>query len=111
MQRLTQSLPGTQRDAILTSYISNDLLDCHGKQLGSDNPLSILVLMRSPDLGTREQLARLFNTFSSLASGRSYLVDAPPIAIGLLNVLYEEGSEDTATRRNALGALQKLSLR
>jgi len=71
----------------------------------------MLVLMGSPDAGIREQLARLFNTFSSLSSGRSYLSEAPPITVGLLDILYGEEGDDTATRRNALGALQKLSLR
>lgn len=109
MQRLTRSLPGDQRDAILTSYISNDLLDCARYQHNTGT--SILTLMRSPDLSIREQLARLFNTFSSLASGRSYLSEAPPITVALLDLLYEEGSDETTVRRNALGALQKLSLR
>jgi hypothetical protein len=67
--------------------------------------------MQSPDPAIREQLARLFNTFSSLTEGRSYLTEALPITKGLLDVLYGEGAQDTPTRRNSLGAIQKLSLR
>ena len=111
IQRLTRSLPGGQRDSILSSYISNDLLGCgQGEGLG-DHTSSILALTKSTNSAVREQIARLFNTFSSLARGRSYLSEAPPITRGLLEMLYEEGGEDTVTRRNALGAIQKLSLR
>ena len=58
----------------------------------------------------REQLARLFNSISSLASGRRYFAQAPPIVKALLQLMYVE-REDNDTRKNALGAVQKLSLR
>ena len=90
---------------MLASYISNDILGCH------DTQSATLTLMQSPDPPIREQLARLLNTFSSLAEGRSYLAEALPITKALLDVLYGEGKRDTPTRRNALGAIQKLSLR
>ncbi len=103
LQRLTRSLPGTQQDDVLTAYISHYLLGCRG----NGDPHPMLVLMQSREQDTREQIARLFNTFSSLADGRSYLSEAPPIT----NALLEVRGGDTATRRNALGAIQKLSLR
>ena len=110
LQRLTRSLPGPPRDAILASYITNDLLGC-SRGCDQDYTSVILTLMKSPDSALCEQLARLFNTFSSLASGRSYLSEATPIILALLELLYKEKNEDTAIRRNALGAIQKLSLR
>lgn len=103
-------MSGEQRDSTLSSYVSSDLLQCRpAPHTGSEGPM--LALMRSGDNQLREQLARLFNTFSSLESGRRYLSEAPPITVALLDLLYAEGGEDTPVRRNALGALQKLSLR
>lgn len=110
VQRLTRSLPGMQREAILSSYISSDLLGCVGEE-GSQHVEALLTLMKSPDPTVREQLTRLFNTFSSLSHGRSYLSESPPMTKALLDMLYSERRKDTATRRNALGAIQKLSLR
>ena len=66
--------------------------------------------MRTPHPLLREQLARLFNSISSLASGRNYLSQAPPIVKALLQLMYAE-REDSDTLKNALGAVQKLSLR
>lgn len=107
-QRLTRSLPGTHRDAILADYIANDLLGCHGNQ---DAAHAMLLMLQSQDPTLRQQTARLFNTFSSLSKGRGYLSEALPITKALLDMLYGEGPRDTPTRRNALGAVQKLSLR
>ncbi len=107
IQRLTRSLPGPHREAILTSYLNNDLLGCHDDEYGS-----LLLLMEgSSDPSLSEQIARLFNAFSSLTSGRSYLSRSTPLITALLELLYKEKSDDTPTRRNALGAIQKLSLR
>ena len=43
--------------------------------------------------------------------GRAYISQAPPITQGILYLMYGEKGEDTHTRRNCLGAIQKLSLR
>ena len=67
-------------------------------------------MMQAPHPLLKEQLARLFNSISSLASGRSYLSQAPPIVKALLQLMYWE-REDSDARKNALGAVQKLSLR
>ena len=67
-------------------------------------------MMQAPHPLLREQLARLFNSISSLTSGRSYLSQAPPIVKALLQLMYGE-REDSDARKNALGAVQKLSLR
>lgn len=108
-QRLTRSLPGAQRSAVLSSFIDNDLLGC-SQDVDTGYCSSIVDLMQKPHPLLREQLARLFNSISSLASGRSYLTQAPPIVKALLQLMYVE-REDNDTRKNALGAVQKLSLR
>jgi len=92
----------------MQSYMTNDLLECRGH---AHSILPLLSSLNSQHVAVREQVARLFNAFSSLSNGRGYLVEAPPIILALLDLLYGERLEDTATRRNALGAVQKLSLR
>lgn len=98
-------------------YMSNDLLECRKAPPTSSTSssasaiLPLLLSINSQHVAVREQVARLFNAFSSLSSGRGYLVEAPAIVMALLDLLYGERLEDTATRRNALGAIQKLSLR
>ena len=91
---------------VLSSFVDNDLLGCSNKAYLS----YITDLMQTPHPLLREQLARLFNSISSLASGRNYLSQAPPIVKTLLELMYAE-KEDNNTRKNALGAVQKLSLR
>ena len=108
-QRLTRSLPGNQRSSVLSSFVVNDLLGCSQHQ-DTSYQSSIIDTMQTSHPLLREQLARLFNSISSLASGRSYLSQAPPIVKALLQLMYGE-REDSDVRKNALGAVQKLSLR
>ena len=58
----------------------------------------------------REYLIRLINTICSFSSGRSYILLNDKMLGVLQSVLVSE-SADSMTRQNALGALQKLSLR
>ena len=79
-------------------------------------------LLKSASLMVCEQLCRLLNAFSSLASGRSYLAHSTSLVLALCGLLVEgegegeggkereEGMEGNVMR-NALGAVQKLSLR
>ena len=109
LQRLTRSLPGNQRSSVLSSFIDSDLLGCSQHQ-DTSYQSSVIDMMQTPHPLLREQLARLFNSISSLAGGRSYLSQAPPIVKALLQLMYGE-REDNDARKNALGAVQKLSLR
>ena len=109
LQRLTRSLPGNQRSCVLSSFIDNDLLGCSQHQ-DTSYQSSIIDMMQTPHPLLREQLARLFNSISSLTGGRSYLSQAPPIVKALLQLMYGE-REDSDARKNTLGAVQKLSLR
>ncbi|XP_029905476.1 lisH domain-containing protein ARMC9 isoform X2 [Myripristis murdjan] len=103
--RLTRSLHGEQRDAVLQAYISNDLLHCY-----STKQQTVLHLLRSKNETVRQYMARLINAFASLAEGRVYLSQIHCLVKLLTETLRKE-DEDPLTRKNVLVALQKLSLR
>ncbi|KAI3368687.1 hypothetical protein L3Q82_025680, partial [Scortum barcoo] len=103
--RLTRSLPGEQRDTVLQAYISNDLL-----QRYSNKQKNVLHLIRSKNETVRQYMARLINSFASLAEGRVYLSQIP-ILLKLLTEVLRVEEKDSLTRENVLVALQKLSLR
>ncbi|XP_062505500.1 lisH domain-containing protein ARMC9-like isoform X3 [Corticium candelabrum] len=105
--RLTKSIPGEQRDSVITAYIQNDLL---GTQDDTSHQDVVLSSLRSRSTLIREHTAFLFNTFSSLSAGRTYLCQCSRLISVLHEVLVKEES-DTAVRQNVLGTLQKLSLR
>ncbi|XP_078420049.1 lisH domain-containing protein ARMC9 isoform X2 [Cetorhinus maximus] len=103
--RLTQSHPGEQRDTVLQAYISNDLLECHNK-----SQRSLINLLNSKSEIVRQYTARLINGFASLSHGRTYLAQST-VLLKILEEALETEEEDSITRENVLGALQKLSLR
>ncbi|XP_035747104.1 lisH domain-containing protein ARMC9 isoform X9 [Egretta garzetta] len=103
--RLTTSYPGEQRDTVLQAYISNDLLDCH-----SNCQRSVLKLLHSKSEVVRQYMARLVNTFASLAEGRVYLSQNPTL-LRMLEERLKAEDKDSLTWENVLGALQKFSLR
>ncbi|XP_024134392.1 lisH domain-containing protein ARMC9 isoform X2 [Oryzias melastigma] len=103
--RLTRSLPGEQRETVLQAYISNDLLGRYSTQ-----QKTALLLMRSPNEIVRQYMARLINSFASLAEGRVYLSQIPILLKLLMDSLRKE-EKDSLTRENVLVSLQKLSLR
>ncbi|XP_078063544.1 lisH domain-containing protein ARMC9 isoform X5 [Mustelus asterias] len=103
--RLTQSHPGEQRDTVLQAYISNDLLECHNK-----SQRSLINLLNSKSEIVRQYTARLINGFASLSLGRTYLAQST-VLLNTLEEALETEEEDSITRENVLGALQKLSLR
>ncbi|XP_051873908.1 lisH domain-containing protein ARMC9 isoform X2 [Pristis pectinata] len=103
--RLTRSQPGEQRDTVLQAYISNDLLECHKK-----NQRSLINLLNSKSEIVRQYTARLINGFASLSHGRTYLAQNMAL-LKILEETLETEEEDSITRENVLGALQKLSLR
>ncbi|XP_064385078.1 lisH domain-containing protein ARMC9-like isoform X1 [Halichondria panicea] len=107
--RLTRSLPGNQRDSVISQYVGEDLLGCSSPN--SSHLAAIIQLLQTTDHNLREQLARLFNTLASLTGGRGYISQSPAIIQALLYLMYGEEGADTHTRRNCLGAIQKLSLR
>ncbi|XP_062901773.1 lisH domain-containing protein ARMC9 isoform X3 [Mobula hypostoma] len=103
--RLTQSQPGEQRDTVLQAYVNNDLLECHKKY-----QKSVINLLNSKSEIVRQYTARLINGFASLSHGRTYLAQNM-VLLKILEKTLETEEEDSITRENVLGALQKLSLR
>ncbi|XP_063772629.1 lisH domain-containing protein ARMC9 isoform X3 [Pseudophryne corroboree] len=102
--RFTCSQPGEQRDTVLQAYITNDLLDY---QNGKNR--NVLQLLHSKNEVVRQYTARLINAFASLADGRAYLSQSPNLLRSLEETLRAE-EQDSITRENILGSLQKLSL-
>eukprot|EP00003_Mantamonas_plastica_P025070 TRINITY_DN482_c0_g1_i1.p2 TRINITY_DN482_c0_g1~~TRINITY_DN482_c0_g1_i1.p2 ORF type:complete len:699 (-),score=167.40 TRINITY_DN482_c0_g1_i1:1396-3492(-) len=107
--RLTKSRPGKPRHRVLQTYIQNDILCCTDRSLqGYENLLEELLLAKEEEV---QIYATWFvNTIASESAGRSYLLQYPKLVSTLCSILFAE-SEDTLTRQNALGALQKVSLR
>ncbi|KAJ8374321.1 hypothetical protein SKAU_G00049010 [Synaphobranchus kaupii] len=103
--RLTRSLHGEQRDTVLQAFISNDLLDCY-----STGQKNLLHLMKSKNEIVRQYMARLINAFASLSEGRVYLSQIPTLLRTLEDTMRTE-ENDSVTKENVLGSLQKLSLR
>jgi hypothetical protein len=95
-----------QRKSALSQYIHNDLLDASvlDALLGGQPDVS------AHERATQEQALRLINLFASESAGRSYLLSQPDLIERLCEILISE-PVDTIARQNALGALQKLSLR
>ena len=98
--RLTKT-PRRQRRTALIQYVQNDLLS---------QEVTMAALADSSPPAAREQALRLINLFASEPSGRSYLLAQPALIPRLCDLLMSEAM-DTVARQNALGSLQKLSLR
>ncbi|TRY85055.1 hypothetical protein DNTS_020231, partial [Danionella cerebrum] len=103
--RLTKSIHGEQRDAVLQAFINNDLLDRHANQTKT-----VVHLIKSTDEIVRQYMVRLINAFASFSDGRLYLSQIPSL-LSLLQDCLKTEKKESATRENALAALQKLSLR
>ncbi|XP_033107684.1 lisH domain-containing protein ARMC9-like isoform X2 [Anneissia japonica] len=105
--RLTQSQEGEQRTHVVKDYISNDILGCK-----NDSQLLTQLLnhLTSDDVIVQQYMSRFINALASLSPGRSYLAIGPSI-VTQLKVVVQNEKLDLITRENALGAMQKLSLR
>jgi hypothetical protein len=62
-------------------------------------------------LKIKEYLVAFLNSLANEYQGRSYLLKFNNIVSMLIETLYSEGSDDSYLRQNALGTLQKFSLR
>ncbi|KRX11161.1 Armadillo-type fold [Pseudocohnilembus persalinus] len=100
--RITKSRGAYVRREVVISYATFDILGC--KNLGLQQELLM------GDKKVQEFTLRLINSMASDYHGRSYLVESDELVKRLINILRIE-HEDTPIRRNALGSLQKLSLR
>lgn len=91
---------GRQRQLVLATFVQHDLL--------SDKVVQACCTPDEP--AVLEQTVRLLNHFASFAAGRAYILSKEGLLQRLCAILLAEKA-DTPTRQNALGALQKLSLR
>ncbi|XP_071840885.1 lisH domain-containing protein ARMC9-like isoform X3 [Apostichopus japonicus] len=105
--RLTRSESGEQRDTVILAYVQHDLLGCKEP---SDHRVAILKMLVDSDEVVQQYLCRLFNGFASLSVGRAYLGSYPELVQALQKTLTSD-ERDPITRENALGTLQKLSLK
>ncbi|KAM3174106.1 hypothetical protein ACTXT7_011207 [Hymenolepis weldensis] len=103
------------REAYLTEFIAHDLLDLTlwNDETRRQHHLSVLeycLCQISPKV--TESSARLVNALASLSRGRAYLAQNTAVVTLLTQEIFRlEGGEESSTRENLIGALQKLSLR
>eukprot|EP00057_Strongylocentrotus_purpuratus_P021495 XP_011675969.1 PREDICTED: lisH domain-containing protein ARMC9 [Strongylocentrotus purpuratus] len=106
--RLTRSEPGEQRGEVISAFIKNDILGCAHRSSHREKVIEILTA--ASDEVVQQYMARLFNAFASLSVGRTYLGQYPHI-VDTLQIALQSEDKDSITRENALGTLQKLSLK
>ncbi|KER33911.1 hypothetical protein T265_12521, partial [Opisthorchis viverrini] len=110
--RLTKSsVP--QRELCLTSFVRHDLLDLTTiGPVGDVTPdkAPLLCCLSSQHHRVREYMARFVNALSSLCRGRAYLSQNAAVVKALINEVLKE-KDESITRENLVGALQKMSLR
>ncbi|CAL8101611.1 unnamed protein product [Calicophoron daubneyi] len=110
--RLTKSTV-QQRENCLTSFVRHDLLDlttvgAHGD--AAQDGGALLSCLHSKHHRVREYMARFINSLASLCRGRAYLAQNSTVVHILIDELLKEHDE-SITRENLVGALQKMSLR
>ncbi len=104
-----------QREVNLTAFIKHDLLDLtlwsdDGTQGHHVTMIEQCLTNVSPK--ATEATARLVNALASLSRGRAYLAQNGAVVSLLTHEIYQTAiEEETSTRENLIGALQKLSLR
>jgi len=104
--RITRVRSTQARKQVLHYYIQYDILSCkEGK-----SPTKLHGLFQDMTKNGVEYLVRLINNIASECIGRTYLLMDDQIVSLLVTTLKGE-HEDTSLRQNALGALQKFSLR
>ena len=109
--RLTKTSVGRSRRSqleVLISYVENDLL--HLRALPQSVLLDILLQNMAHDHSVREYTLRLMNSMASFVLGRKYLLTEHGMIEKVIKVVRDE-EEDTCSRQNAIGILQKFSLR
>lgn len=99
--RLTRT-PASVRREIMLEYIARDLLRAGEERLAT--------FLLNCGVKVQDFLGKLVNVFASECKGRTYLLQDSHLVQALIQVLYKE-TDDTTLRQNAIGTLQKLSLR
>eukprot|EP00743_Colponemidia_sp_Colp-15_P005959 GILK01006405.1.p1 GENE.GILK01006405.1~~GILK01006405.1.p1 ORF type:complete len:982 (+),score=212.98 GILK01006405.1:73-3018(+) len=106
--RISRSRAGKVRRGHLSAFIANDLLESAVNS--EDSPSLLHAMLEQSSRRVTECAVRFINVLASECSGRSYLLKSDVIIELLAKVLVSEPT-DSALRQNALGALQKFSLR
>lgn len=103
--RITKAVNSYERRSVVVSYSQHDIIGTHARNIA----LSQFLLLKShPKI--QESTLKLLNSLASDYSGRSYLTQSPQLIQFLIQIIKSE-KEDSVTRKNAIGTLQKLSLR
>ena len=106
--RLTR-VSASMRRSTLTSFVHFDLLEIETAEVPTKRVFDILFFSQS--VKVKEYVIAFLNSLANEYQGRSYLLCYENIVALLIETLYNEGGEDSYLRQNALGTLQKFSLR
>jgi LisH domain-containing protein ARMC9 len=106
--RYVHAHPGRQRRGVMQSYVQHDLLGQEEMVEGRVHHLPLL--LAHSDSRVVEYAVRLVNALASESAGRTYLLSRPGLIEQIIKVIRGQSS-DCELRKNALGALQKFSLR
>ena len=91
------------------SFVHFDLLEVESAEVPTKRVFDILFYSQSAKI--KEYFVAFLNSLANEYQGRSYLLKYENIVGLLIDILYREGNEDSYLRQNALGTLQKFSLR
>ena len=107
--RLTKTRRKRTLKQVIYTYMHHDLLDCNDKV--NNKPQKIIdKLLLQGDRRVLEYTMTFINALGNECLGRSYLLQKGDLVETLVKILKDEQG-DTHLRQNALGALQKFSLR
>ncbi|CAD8159029.1 unnamed protein product [Paramecium pentaurelia] len=103
--RITRARSALERRSVVVAYQTHDLIGTHQRNIA----LAQYLMMKSPQI-IQCQTLKLMNALASDYDGRTYLTGNSQL-IKLLIELIKKDSTDSIKRKNAIGTLQKLSLR
>lgn len=107
--RLTKTRRKRTLKQVIYTYMHYDLLDCKNKSAKKDGRIIDKLLLQG-DRRVLEYTMTFINALGNECLGRSYLLQKGDLVETLVGILKNEQG-DTHLRQNALGALQKFSLR
>ncbi|CAD8145284.1 unnamed protein product [Paramecium octaurelia] len=103
--RITRARSALERRSVVVAYQTHDLIGTHQRNIA----LAQYLMMKSPQV-IQCQTLKLMNALASDYDGRTYLTGNSQL-IKLLIELIKKDQTDSIKRKNAIGTLQKLSLR
>ncbi|CAD8158225.1 unnamed protein product [Paramecium octaurelia] len=103
--RITRARSALERRSVVVAYQTHDLIGAHQRNIA----LAQYLIMKSGQI-IQCQALKLMNALASDYDGRTYLTSNPQL-IKLLIESIKKDQTDSIKRKNAIGTLQKLSLR